>query len=503
MNTPTRTPRHFESHPDVGLGLRLRIWIGCLAGALVVATGLWLAVLWASGGVEALDSTLVWVWLPVIATAGILIALAMALWLDHGIVTPLRAHLRALRSGHVAELRGVPSPSGWGEVSALTQELQEYLARHRDTMHAVEALQRVQSDVDASRAMLDKWIATERWEALPEREGALADITRRLNKGMAREQEVHEQNHEASLQIREDLGASIDDARESAEQAERGFVEATALLTTVRELQRLAIDLDRLAIVPDSAIAEPALEGYARLREAASGAIAELVQASSESVGHLSTALLRVREVGDQVQMLGNRATLLALNVMMARGESAAVPDDTSNELRALAREVRVATERAAACTYDVEQEVERSSRRMDAVRARVAETLARIPENIEVAPASPQPDVARLMERVREMVQDATSKGEQLSSAGERASRAAERLVRRLDESVTELDGLAVRLSPIELPQAPPPKTADAPSPSADEPEDAPQTLDDPNLRLLGPRDVQPGSQARPGDRS
>jgi methyl-accepting chemotaxis protein len=503
MSTPTGTPRRFETHPDVGLGLRLRIWIGCLAGALIAATGLWLAVLWASSEIEALDSTLVWVWLPVVATLGILVGLAMALWLDHGVVTPLRAHLRSLRSGRVTELRGIPAASGWGEVSALTQELQEYLAQHRETMLATERLQRLQLDIDASLELLDGWLATERWEALPEREGALAELTRRFNVGMTREGEVREQNHEASLQIQEDLGVSINDARESAEQTERGFVEATALLTTVRELQRLATDIDRIAIAPNEAAAQPAMEGYARVREAASNAIAELVQASAESVGHLSTALLRVREVGDQVQMLGNRATLLALNVMMARGESGGAPDDASSELRALAREVRLATERAAACTHDVEQEVERSSKRMDAVRAKVAETLDGIPERIEAAPAAPEPDVARLMERVREMVQDATSKGERLSSAGERASRAAERLVRRLDESVSELEGLAVRLAPIDLPGQAPQEAPPQPSRSGDTSEDAPQPLEDPNLRLFNPRGAESESQMRPGDRS
>ena len=502
MNAPTRKPRRIHAHPDVGLGLRLRIWIGCLGGALVAATGLWLAVLWASGEIEALDSRLVWVWLPVVATSGILVGLAMALWLDHGIVTPLRAYLRALRTGHVTELRGIPSPSGWGEVSALTQELQEYLAQYRHMISATETLDRMQLELLEAQRILDAWIETERWDALPERDGQFAEITRRLNRGMQRESSVREQNHDASMQIQEDVAATIDDARESAEQTERGFVEATALLTTVRELQRLATEIDRVAIIPNASAAQPAVEGYTRMREVATQAIEELVQASAESVSYLSNALLRVREVGDQVQMLGNRATLLALNVMMSRSEAGGA-DDAAAELRALAREVRVATERAAACTHDVEQEVARSTERMSGVRSSVAEALAGIPETVELQPAGPEPDVARLLERVREMVQDATSKGERLSSAGERASRAAERLVRRLDEASAELDGLAVRLGPIDAGAAHAPGDAPAsPEPSTAEPAaDDPQPLEDPNLRLLGPGEVDSESRRRPGD--
>src|SRR5262249_35129134 len=52
-----------------------------------------------------------------------------------------------------------------------------------------------------------------------------------------------------------------------------------------------------------------------------------------------------------------------------------------------------------------------------------------------------------RLLERMREMVQDAGSKGERLVSTAERTSRAAERAARALEESMSELDGLVVRL--------------------------------------------------------
>ena len=49
-------------------------------------------------------------------------------------------------------------------------------------------------------------------------------------------------------EIAAELERSLGDARESTEQAERGFVEATSLLTTVRELQRLESELRYLDV---------------------------------------------------------------------------------------------------------------------------------------------------------------------------------------------------------------------------------------------------------------
>jgi hypothetical protein len=54
---------------------------------------------------------------------------------------------------------------------------------------------------------------------------------------------VREQNQEAMRLVAVELAAASHRCQESVEQAERGFVEATALLTTVRELQRLSGEL--------------------------------------------------------------------------------------------------------------------------------------------------------------------------------------------------------------------------------------------------------------------
>jgi methyl-accepting chemotaxis protein len=474
-----------------GLGLRLRIWLGCLAGALVAAAGLWLAIAYfaAATGAPAANGEFLRVWLPVIGTAGILVGLAMALWLDHGIGGALRGYLAALRSGQAADLRDLPAASGWGELSSLGEETQHTIARLQQTSRAFEELSRLQKQLEHARAALERWNVEERWEPLQATSGSFTVVARLMSEGLARHEEVREQNREAADQIRADLDRSLDDARMSAEETERGFVEATSLLTTVRELQRLSLDLGLAGSADASPPAEDPQAAHEPLRAAAARALGELAQASGESVQHLSSGLLRVREIADHVQILGNRATLMALNVMVARSRPGAAEQDLE-ELKSLAAEVRRATDRASALTREVEVDVERASQRMVGVRERVAEAMERIPA---AAPA-PAPraaasrtsaDLAHVLERVREMIQDATAKGERLSSAGESASRAAERLVRHLEESSSELEALVLRLGPV---AGPPPADAAEEDERVDDVAPAP-------LRLLGPDDVSPGA--------
>jgi hypothetical protein len=89
----------------------------------------------------------------------------------------------------------------------------------------------------------------------------------------------------------------------------------------------------------------------------------------------------------------------------------------------------------------------------MKGVRERVAARLEQSPA-LSATGATPLPDdVMRLHQRMREMVRDATRKGERVSAAAERASRSAERFMRRLEEELHEVEGLVVRLGPAEPP--------------------------------------------------
>src|SRR5580765_7551403 len=124
---PAATPDHF-------VGLRLRLWIACLAGVLVVALGLW----WLLSNETALDSdpSRLLGWLAAIGGAGLAVAGGFALWLDHAIVGHLRGVARSLGSGRVQELRGLPAGSGWGELSELSVIAQDVITRQRATSQA-------------------------------------------------------------------------------------------------------------------------------------------------------------------------------------------------------------------------------------------------------------------------------------------------------------------------------------------------------------------------------
>jgi hypothetical protein len=414
-----------------------------------------------------------------VSGGGVLIAALLALWLDHHVVGHLRGIAEALRTGRIESLRDLPSSEGWGELSSLTRIAHARLAREQSLLQAADELERTRQQLAMLRGSLERWLATERWEPARILTGPLAEVADTLDRGFARDREVREQNQEASRLMRAELEGARDDARESVEQAERGFVEATALLTSVRELQRLGAELGTVLATPESeapSSGAPA-PGY---REVAARAIEELVAASVESVDRLASGLRNVQGVGEQVRLIANRSTLIALNAALG-GSAPPAGEDLAGELKALARDVRAATERSDQLARDLETEVAAASARMRDVRGRVSAILSEAPAEPAVAATGSRvpEDADRLMDRVREMIQDATSKGERLSAAGERSSRAAQRLVRRLEEHGREFDGLIVRLAASSaLPE----------EPRADEPDErgAPETP----LRLLE-RDV------------
>jgi len=454
------------------LGLRLRVWAACLSGALVSVAAIW----WIAGTQISLrsDPATLLAWLLGAGTLGIVVGIGCAMWLDHGIVVHLRGLTRGFASGRVQELRGLPAASGWGELSELTEWAAVLITRQRVASRAAGDLEQLEAAIARTVERLETWRSTERWEPLPVAEGAGAAIARELNDTFARVAELGEQNLEAARRVRAELVSAAGEARESAAQAERGFVEATALLTTVRELQRLgqelrhALDQRAEPAATPVVVAAPVLpsvsERLARYRASVESAIDELLLSSNASAEHLGAAVRRVQEVAAQVQVVSQRATLVALHAVTLESR---LPrddrrEDLAHDLRLLTSEVRTASEQAEALAIGVAHEAQLAEENVRTARERVGTELAR-PEPEIVEAATPAPAVAaapvesaplsdhaiRLLERVREMIQDATQKGERLSANGERASRSADRLIRRLEEESRELEGLMVRLSP------------------------------------------------------
>jgi hypothetical protein len=399
-------------------------------------------------------------WLAGVACACLIIGLLLALWIDHHVVGHLHGLLLGLRSNRVAELRGLPAGAGWGELSELGDAVQDTLEKRQREARALADLDRVREQLQILFASIEYWQRTERWErpALPE--GEVSAVGELLAHALQRRASVDEQNREAARQVANELAAVIAEAREAATQAERGFVEATALQTTVRELHRLSGELSENLRGPRPAAAAPepapgAESRQIRVREV----LEELVAASFANVESLGRGLARVEDVSDQVQRLANRATLIAIQALAGTRDPATFGD----ELKTLAREVRDATDRTQGFARDIQTAVAEADARMREARERALSRLEGGLEEVTTAPAAPSPapemgrDARRLLERVLEMVQDASVKGERVSTASERASSVAERLARRLDGNASDAEALVVRLAPVGEPVAGP----------------------------------------------
>jgi len=435
---PSHSP---QPRPRTGPGLKLRLWLACLSGGLVAAAGmLWML---ATPSLSPSDPA-VYGWLAGVALASLVLGLLLALWIDHHVVGHLHGLLLGLRSNRVAELRGLPAGASWGELSELGDAVQEVLERRQREMRAFQDLERVREQLGLLHASIERWQRTEGWERPAVSEGEVAEVAELLGHALQRRGAVDEQNREAARQVAGELAAVIGDAHEVASHAERGFVEATALQTSVRELQRLASELGAglRQAAPPAPVEEPAAERARQVLE-------ELVAAASASVESLGRGLVRVQDVSDQVQRLANRATLIAIQTLSGTGDPARFGDD----LKALASEVRDATDRTQRFAEEIDAAVAEADARMRQARERALARMAPAPA-LPAAPAAPAPgpavDTRRLVERVLEMVQDAMRKGERVSTAGERASSAAERLARRLDANASDAEALVVRLTPV-----------------------------------------------------
>src|SRR5436190_5392431 len=227
---PHRPVPNSHSSPPLA-GLALRLWLACLGGALVAGGG----ILWAlrtrvvPGGA---DSGSLVVWLAGSATLGLVTSAALALWFHVRVIGHLKGLSRSVASGHAENLHGLPASSGWGELSELTGHLRLLLESHPGAVRAREELEVLDQRLAALARSVEHWSASERWAPLDIESGPFADVARALDRGFARSAEVREQNQEAMRLVRVELSSSLTDAQESVEQAERAFVEATALLTT-------------------------------------------------------------------------------------------------------------------------------------------------------------------------------------------------------------------------------------------------------------------------------
>lgn len=436
MSRESATPLELPEIP-IGHGLRLRLWLACLAGGLVVAAGLlWLVL----DPDRSLDENALRVLVLSVVGGALLLGVIVAVWLDHHVIGQLRGLLVAVQSGQVADLRELPADSGWGELSALGDVIHDRLRASEREQHAQARLANTQAQLAALQAALMHWRVTGQWQRPSAAEASVVPILDLVGEAVTSQVQVDANTREAAQRLAGELVAVLHEARETAVNAERGFVEATSLQTSMRELQRLSQELQTALALP--AATESAVDPIA---ERAREALEQLVVASTESVASLGQGLVRVQDVSEQVQRLANRATLIAIQALSGSGDPAAFADD----LKQLARDVRDATDRTERYAAEIEGAVRDADATMREARLRAVEHLTVPDAPVPAAPATRGPDMQRLMERVLEMVQDASTKGERVSGVNEHASSIAERLSRRMQGSVLEAGDLVVRLTP------------------------------------------------------
>jgi len=458
MPTAATPPRLVKPpQPPRRGGLVGRLWLACLAGA--IATTLALAAVAAGIAMSgaALDPMLAIESIGGACVFGLLVSMLTAGWLARSLTRPLRDIDAAITRGEAVE----PARREPGEIGDVGRGVRALLVANRNLRADAAEFESLRAALDRAREAVDRWVRTERWEPIAPHAAPLGPFADALDRGMGRIAGLQDQNHEAAGLARAELLQVIDDARASAEQAEHGYVEVTSLLTTIREIARLTAEIHQVvqAPAPPPPFAPaPVPAVVPEWRDRAARAIEKLVEVSGEAVRQLGEGLLRIRGVQDQVQVMANRATLIALNsVVAASREGRATEGDAANaDLKQLAREVRAATERVGALTAEIDQVVQDANGRMREVREHVLARLVELPEPPASVPAAatapavaPPTLLTHFVERLREMVQDAARKGERLSGSHERASSAFQRVGRRLEDEARDLEGLIARLAP------------------------------------------------------
>src|SRR5207237_964274 len=140
MTLPEASGTPPEMPPRPHAGLRARLWIGALAGAVVGAAG----IAWAFSSTATIPDPLLRAALMSklsgVAIAALLTGAACAWWLDRGIVERLRRLTYEVRSPQTL-LPDRLLPSGWGELAELRAQIGALITRHRHATRAAEQLE--------------------------------------------------------------------------------------------------------------------------------------------------------------------------------------------------------------------------------------------------------------------------------------------------------------------------------------------------------------------------
>lgn len=457
-----------------------------------------------------------WRWIG-LAAAGLVTALVVWLWLRHALVAPLRALVVALESARAPEPKSVRAVGAWGELAGLSAAVQATLLRLRRLEREVEELAALRDCVGLLATGVEAWIERdERPGFAPEpaaSDEGTPDAARPLVHHLRRALEQLDGRAQEARTVAGLVRESIDDARTRGESvtggAERQFVEATSLLTVLRELRRWAGEL------------APALEALraaaaARVGEDGAGGarwthlLDEALEGGALPLATAEQAAQRLAVSAEDVLFLVESARLTRIEAAVAALAGSPEAATFVDALETFGRDTVALRERMLAHERSTLEEVAAARAELAGLAAHVrtaGKELATVTQHPGLAgaplvPRGVDPLVAakRSLDRVHEMVAEALARGEKLVQQAERTSSEALRAGEGVRVALDELDGYRARLEP---PPPPAPAEAGAEGEDGEAAFDAEGGLHDdgrfepaldpaaPPMRVLGPADV------------
>lgn len=448
-----------------------------------------------------------WRWIA-FAGVGLVVALLVWLWLRHSMVAPLRSLVLALESGRGADPRTLRAVGPWGELSGLSDAVQSTLLRQRRLERDLEELAALRACVGQLAAGVEAWVERDErpaaFAAPPSDSPAdgMPEVARPLVAGLRRALERLEARAGEARAVAGLVRETIDEARLRGEDvtggAERQFVEATSLLTVLRELRRWAGELgpalDALRAAASARVGEDGAGG-ARwthlLDEAIEGGTLPL-QTAERSAQRLSTSAEDVLFLAETARLARIEA---AVATLAGTPEAAAFVD----ALESFGRDTRAVRERMGELERTTSEELAAAREELASLHARLraeARDMSMVTQHPGLAGAplvprgiDPAVGARRSLDRVHEMVAEALARGEKLVQQAERTSSEALRAGEGVRVALDELDGFRARLEP----PLPAPAEAEPGEGPADAEGGEGHELDPagPPMRVLGPADL------------
>ena len=432
------------------------------------------------------------VWLP--------LAIAMWVWIHVTVVRRLRSVARALGPG-----RSIHDLEPGGGLSGIVEALSAQIARERELKRSVERFELVRLALARLTEAAAQWADTERSPEFLSLKGPtspeeVTPLVERLALAASRIEERIAAARAVSMQVRETVAETANRAAAVAGAAERQFVDATTLLTVLRESQRSGVDLGTGLDGLGGALEAQAL-ATTRAREATEvalrGAVTQL-EAVVRASGFVRAAVRDLERVHEQTQLAAVESAHSALGVMAGEVDLIRLTE----ALATLVQETRAASTRARELEQAIELELARSHESLGALMVHLNGEA-----EVVVQPREALTPPRRALDRLGEMNREAIARGEKLVQHAERTSSEAHRVGEGLGSAIDEVDGLAARLAeraPAGESPDPVPGNAftrisvlveagtEADDAVAGEPSEGPQGP----LRVLGPEDLLPDDE-------